>query len=415
MMCVCVSFSALAQQDLANPPANFQSVPAGSYVIPMDNIYQSIVPAGQGPFNLKAYGLLNEFLQEGIRVKWVIRAGKERDDIDFTAVAARVAPNVIAATSMDFRGGPLIVPDTVLPCGLSTAEIIAAFGNNVAVYRLTQNTTVDVRYELTHRPKIAVFNNGGNEQIHAKILDAAGVTDYEIMDAADIVNLINCYTFASEPHADEDKVSMAVIEGIRDFVMNGGNFLAQCHAIDTYENRGFFHTTSGITVVNADVTHEYPNPDLAYSQIHGASVANAGGSVDNWTLAPGSEWRPYTYKSITHTGADTVVAMGAKLTDSGTPGGNVFYLGGHDYSRGGGKDKTSTDLSTIEKINALRLYLNAAFVPSRNSNNAWANAGEPSMGISCSDSVILGCEPTGPPLSTFRWTPATGLSCIDLS
>ncbi len=408
MWCI-FSLSTLAQQDLPNPPANFQAVPAGSYVIPMDNINQSIVPAGQGSFNLKAYGLLNEFLQEGIRVKWAIRAGKERDDIDFTAVAERVAPSAIAATSIDFRGGPLIVPDTILPCGLSTAEIIAAFGNNVAVYRLTQNTTVDVRYELSHRPKIAVFNNGGNEQIHTKILDAAGVTDYEIMDAADIVNLINCYTFASEPHADEDKVSLAVVEGIRDFVMNGGNFLAQCHAIDTYENRAFFHTTSGITILNTEVTHAYPNADLAYSQIDGSTLENAGGSVTNWILAPGSEWRSNTYRSITY--ADTVIAMGAKLTDPGTPGGNVYYLGGHDYSKGGGKNKATPDLSTIEKINALRLYLNAAFVPSRNSNNAWANAGEPSVEIGCSDSVVLGCEPTGPPLSTFRWIPATGLSC----
>src|SRR5690606_40978683 len=52
-----------AQQDLPGPSSNIQTVPAGSFVVPMDNIYQSIVPAGQAPFNLKAYGLINAFLQ----------------------------------------------------------------------------------------------------------------------------------------------------------------------------------------------------------------------------------------------------------------------------------------------------------------------------------------------------------------
>ncbi len=41
--------------------------------------------------------------------------------------------------------GPFIVPDTVLPCGLSTNEIIKNFGNNVAVYKLTNAITVDIR------------------------------------------------------------------------------------------------------------------------------------------------------------------------------------------------------------------------------------------------------------------------------
>src|SRR5690606_33909442 len=146
--------------------SNIQTVPAGSFVVPMDNIYQSIVPAGQAPFNLKAYGLINAFLQNGIPVKWVIKSDKQRDDIDFTALVERITPSSSAASIIDFRGGPFIVPDTILPCGESTTEIINAFGNNVAVYKLLNNTSVDVRYTITHKPKIAVFNNGGNQQIH---------------------------------------------------------------------------------------------------------------------------------------------------------------------------------------------------------------------------------------------------------
>src|SRR5690606_7937717 len=100
--------------------------------------------------------------------------------------------------------------------------------------------------------------------------------------------------------------------------------------------------------------------------------------------------------------------MGAKLIAPSAPGGNVFYLGGHDYSKGG---KNSVDLSTLSKVNALRMYLNCIFVPSGRSNGAWANAGLPSLISGCEDGVVLGCTPTGPPNSTFLWTPSEGLSC----
>ena len=405
-----IHVQALAQ-NLPNPPANLQNVPAGSFVIPMDTVYQSIVPAGQAPFNLKAYGLVNTLLQNGIPVRWVINSNKQRDDIDFTALAERVAPSSIAATLIDFRGGPFIVPDTVLPCGQSTMEIINSFGNNVAVYRLMSSTTVDVRYTLTHRPKIAVFNNGGNQHIHTKILNAAGIGNYDVMDAANIESLKNCYTFASEPHADSNKVSQAMIDGVRAFVMNGGNFLAQCHAIDTYENRGFFQTTTGIDVVNTTVSHLYPNANLAFAQIHGVTMENSGGSVDNWMLKNGSSWHSYTYPIINYQGSDTVTATGAHLLGPSEIGGNVFYLGGHDYSKSRRLTTTIPNLSNLANVNALRLYLNAALIPSGIKHGVWANAGDPSLVLSCTGSVALGCTPSGPTGSTFLWTPSTGLSC----
>lgn len=404
-----LSISLLAQNDLPNPPSHTQTISAGSFVIPMDNDLQSIVPAGQAPFNLKAYGLINQFLLNGIPVKWAISAAKQKDGIDLTASVERHSPSFLAASTLNFRSGPFLVPDTVLPCGFSTREIIATFGSNVAVYKLTTDVSADIRYTLTHRPKIAVFNNGGNQLIHTKILDAAGIGNYDVMDAADIANLINCYTFVSEPHADTDQISMTVINAIRAYVLNGGNFLAQCHAVDAYENKAFFVSTAGIDIVNATVSNQYPNPDLALSQMHGNMQANEGGSVRNWTLKSGSNWHSYTYSSVSDLSSEAVVALGAHLTNASSPGGNVFYLGGHDYSKGQGN---SVDLSSIGKLNALRLYLNGIFVPSKNSNGAWANAGNAST-ISCNDSAVLGCTPTGPLGSTFSWTPAFGLSCAD--
>ncbi|WMJ71929.1 PKD domain-containing protein [Cytophagaceae bacterium ABcell3] len=406
-----ISVDALAQRDLPNPGSNVQEIPAGSFVVPMCTTYQSIVPADAPPFNLKSYGLIYNLLQSGVRVKWAIRTPKERDDVDFSAVAERFFPDYVAANMMDFRGGPFIVPDTILPCGTSSLDIINNFGNDVAVYKLVENTNVDVGYTLTHRPKIAVFNNGNNEQIHTKILNGAGIHDYDIMDAADIRELMNCYTFASEPHADLNQVSQEVVDGVREFLMNGGNFLAQCAAVGTYENQGLFHTTNGIETVNTEVSHLYPNADLAYSQMHGPMEENEGGSIDNWTLAEGSAWQPHAYRSVSHIIDDTVVAMGAKLTDPGVPGGNVYYLGGHDYGRTGSPRNPDLELTTLLRLNALRLYLNAAVVASGNPNMAWADAGGPVAEIGCSDSVMLGCEPVGPPQATYLWTPAEGLSC----
>lgn len=399
-----ISWAVMAQPDLPPPTGSTQQIPAGSFLVPMDNNYQSIVPAGQAPFNLKAYGLVNEFLQQGIPVKWAIKTGKQPDGIDLSASVERIAPSAIAASTLDFRAGPFIVPDTSLPCGLSTREIIQRFGNNVAVYKINAPVSVEIRYTLVHRPKVAVFNNGGNQVIHTKILDAAGIGNYDVMDAADIDDLINCYTFVSEPHCDDERVSTEVIDAVRKFVMNGGNFLAQCHAIAPYENKALFLSTAGIEVLNNTVSHTYPHPDLAINQIHGPLNENEGGSIHNWSLAAGSSWRSFTYNAVTDQDPSVVVAIGGHLISPNAPGGNVYYLGGHDY------DKGKVSLGELARVNGLRMYLNGIFVPSKNSNGAWANAGTDGT-VGCNDSLRLGCDPTGPLGSTFAWTPSTGLSC----
>ena len=59
----------IAQPDAINPAPNVQSISAGSFVIPMDTIHQSIVAAGLAPFNLKAYGLINELFNGQAHIK----------------------------------------------------------------------------------------------------------------------------------------------------------------------------------------------------------------------------------------------------------------------------------------------------------------------------------------------------------
>src|SRR6266571_8558854 len=57
-----------------------QTMRAGSLVIAMDNTNQNLV----APFNMKAYGLVNNLLHNNIPLKWAIRAGKVKDAIDFS-------------------------------------------------------------------------------------------------------------------------------------------------------------------------------------------------------------------------------------------------------------------------------------------------------------------------------------------
>ncbi|HEY4800945.1 MAG TPA: hypothetical protein VII99_17845, partial [Bacteroidia bacterium] len=76
-----------SKPDEPNPPPNIVTVPAGSYVIPMDNSHQNLWLTY--PFNIKAYGLVRQLLQNDIPVYWVIKSGKKKDSLDFSAIAGR--------------------------------------------------------------------------------------------------------------------------------------------------------------------------------------------------------------------------------------------------------------------------------------------------------------------------------------
>src|SRR6185436_7131691 len=80
VLCAVVRVFSQASKDLPGPTANPTSIPTGSLVIAMDNTNQAIGAA----FNLKAYGLVNNLLQNGIPVMWAIKAGKAKDATDFT-------------------------------------------------------------------------------------------------------------------------------------------------------------------------------------------------------------------------------------------------------------------------------------------------------------------------------------------
>jgi len=360
-----ICFSAVAQnKDLPGPAANLQTLATGSYVIAMDNTLQK---NAANNFNLKTYGLVVYLLNNNVKIKWSIKAGKSKDGIDFTGTAEQLKPTLISGgVSRNFKAGPFVIyaADTAGVAALITAFYTAnslAGNDRPKVYRLTAAAAnVDIRYDMIgFIPKAIILNDGGNEALHVAFLTKSGVaaSNYSIGSATELYS--KCYTFASEPH--NAVATSTVVIAIKAFVQNGGNFLAQCAAIETYENStsSHFHTTNGITVVNTNVAPAstiYPNADLAFSQYEGVFDINQGGSVSNWKLASGSS---FTNNEHNHATSGTVVtqtpigASVAKINSGSLPGGLVFYLGGHNFS----------SITAIESINGIRMYMNAFLTP----------------------------------------------------
>ena len=362
------SYYSLFSQDLPGPLPDFQNLPSGSYVIAMDNTNQ--LNTG-GYFNLKSYGCIVHLLNQYVKVKRVILAGKVKDAIDFSVDATQVKPTLGASGVKNFKAGPFVI---FLPDTAGVANLVQGFNNTqtsanlVKLYRTNADVIVDVRHNLTgFVPKAAILNDGGNEAVHVTYMTLTGITimNYAINEGANLVNL--CFTFASEPHnGNTGPVVDTTIVRIKSFLQSGGNFLAQCDAIANYENNplGRFQTSNGITVVNKalEVTDAFPNADMAYNQIEGLFVAQQGGSVRTWKLAPGSTKINNMYHTCNGSTKDDTLGTSVSKLIAGT-GGLVFYLGNHSYS----------STTNYNEINGIRMYMNAFLTPVAINNNCGIN------------------------------------------
>ena len=187
---------------------------------------------------------LKDLLHAGIPVKWAILTGKARNGTDFTATAQQIEPTTGSPASESFSGGPFLVHADF---ATQARTVITAFGNNVVVYELTADASIDIRYTLAFKPNVAVLNDGGKGPIHEDVLLQAGFTsaEYDIM-IADSVSTTSCYTIATEPHFKSTAADVQA-SSIRDFMDSGGNFLGQCEGAQTYENNvtyGRYQTTA---------------------------------------------------------------------------------------------------------------------------------------------------------------------------
>ena len=309
---------------------SIETLPSGTYIIPMDN-------ALQGNFNLKSYGLAVRLLHANVPLKWIINPIKGKDGADFTANASRIKPTAIAAASLSFRGGPLAVQPGFESQALA---VINAYGNNVAVYQLNAATTVSVDSTLVHKPKVAVFDQGGNGSIHVDVLQEAGLTlftHYQILNNATDIGAGSCFTVATEPHADDVGGATALLN----FLLSGGNFFGQCAAIRDYTQQGLLAGYAEDGKLGGSMT--YGNFQDPMAQFDGA-LADEGGSVTSFKLTSNPGFR-IAYSSSDGTRYKVYVG---RVAGAPVRGGWVHYLAGHKY-----------DKSDISSINGRRILLNA--------------------------------------------------------
>lgn len=358
------------QKDLPNPPADLQTLQKGSYIIAMDNTNQ--VNAA-GDFNLKAYGLISYLLNKEVHLKWVIRAGKLKDENDFSAYALKIMPVASGLALYNFKAGPFVISandtngvakliDSFYMTSGRTPYVALTGNDRPCIYKLNADlANVDIRYDLAgFKPKIAILTDGGNEKIHKGFIDDAGIPDSSWAYSLGTDLTARCFTIATEPHNDKINTPefATAIKGIRAFIESGGNFLAQCAAVENYENNisfGYLQTTTGLTHHNNHYGHDrYVNSDVSYAQFEGFYHATQTGHLESWDI--NSTWANNGYMisndPTTAGGLDNIGASVSKLGNIYQPGGMVFYLGNHDF-----------DVTHMEDINGIRMYMNAVMTP----------------------------------------------------
>lgn len=412
----------LSAQDIPPPSPNMVSFGVGSYIIPLDNDKQAL---NGEPFNLSAYGLIYYLLDNGVELDWVIQSGKAKDGIDFSCNAARVFPSALGASTLDFRASAFIIDvsqvviegDCTGSADVSQVnQLIDQFGSDVAVYTNTTAINVDVRYHLTNAPVIGFLDDGGFTSTGTAVLDYAEIP-YNVITYNQFQSNNGCYTTIIQPHLSASNSDTQYTNIISSFVNAGGNFFAQCSAIEAYEETALFLTTQGATYYSQNILNgplSYINNDMPVMQFHGEAQGFGVGSNSHFALV--DAFQPFAYGGVFGTNEDNTTSylVAAGDLNGAAIGGNIFYLAGHNYtpqtqiqSGGGGGGGNTYFSDVIESYNLNRVMLNALFVPA-----TWATiCTSPDQCICPGESANIGCDfdlNIG-----YSWSPAADLSCSD--
>ncbi|HEX5653876.1 MAG TPA: T9SS type A sorting domain-containing protein [Chitinophagaceae bacterium] len=368
--------STVRAQDLPGAPSNWQTAPAGTLVIAMDNVNQacSVPTGGTYLFNLKSYGLAVFLLDVNYKLQWAIRSGKTKDAVDFSAIAERVLPNYTAATSYDFQAGPILIfPQDTAGANYAIRVFNSALPDSckVKVYKLTADALVDVRYTLTRPPKAALFNDSCD--IHRNFMEMASVPtmNYDCVPNA-LTLRSGCYTIATDPHTVPGQLSPYDADSIYNFVMAGGNFLAECEGVKTFETLKQYQSVTGVLVdppspqsaqYNNNVM--YDNADMAFAQYQGIYRPWTRGAVKLWTYASANTNNFYSVVRCRRN-ADINYQFGATVSKlTADTGSVVFYLGNHEFFTHDCHTCVGGAANSEAEVNGIRMYLNAVLVPSK--------------------------------------------------
>ena len=351
--------SLIAQNDLPTPTANVKQVKTGSLIIAMDTVLQK----KPGYFNMKAYGLVNFILQNEIPVMWAIRTTKTRTaggSFDYAAITTRISPDTLSMGAQYFRCGSFII-DT--PWVSKVWPIIQAFGNGVHVYRADANFNADIRYTLTHKPRILLLNTEGYDTIAVKMLQEAGFDagSYKLQTPAGSgFNPTGNWSLISETHTsvyDTSKFNPL----LRYATQRGANLYINCTTLGAMENTTFTMTTAGVDSFTTGLAATaYLNHDLPIAQFQG-TIQSPNGDFKLWKPKPGSSMRSNTYEFMRGGGGALLYCMaGMKLRPNTLAGGNLFYVSGHEHYHWTAPTGSQND---NVRINGRRVFLNSIFIP----------------------------------------------------
>ncbi len=370
MMLALMAAQMIPAQAPVNPAPPPENILAGALIIPMDNVNQG--NAGGTTFNLRAYGLANLLLQNDIPVKWAIKPGKSKDDVDFSATVTRVAGSagVPGSANVSFSGGPFVIAREYN--NALVLNLISTFnggGTPVTVYETDADALIDIRYTLTHKPKIAVGPDGGDfgPGVFQGLFDRAGIPNY-VTGVDNIDTAGACFTLATQGHQEDP----TFVTKYRNFVQNNGNLILQCASIPTFENHasGHFQTTVpgyNVFTSNPPTPNEtnsnafnFPEGYMPFNQFIGL-LADQDGEVTEYSYALGAGAANGNRVAAENTGADAgkFVATVSQVNGPNANGGVVFEMGSHNYAR---LDTGETD-TELAMLNGQRMQLNAVFVP----------------------------------------------------
>ena len=369
--------------------SQLEQIEADSIIIAMDNVRQGDTTSGcSGPdFNIRAYGLAVRLLHANVPLKWVIKDKATKDEADISADVTQLIGDIggginvggqdctTETVNTPFAGGPLIIPVQYRAAALQVIEDFNALSdssNDVRVYDVNSNFVAPVRYTLTHKPFAAVGPDGGGfgSNVYTSLFNAAGLvlnTHYGYVEN-NVFQTNQCVTLAAQAHASDDAINY--IGTYRSFAESGGNLLLQCKSVNVFENApigsGRFQTTLGWTTFGdsggevTEIVNTFPNPAMAYNQFVG-NLANARGNVSEYQLAPSSVFQNGTLiaaRNNSSGNANKYVATVSRIGNA-VAGGNVFELGGHNYS---GTDQQVSG-SALERANGNRMALNTLLIP----------------------------------------------------
>lgn len=356
-------------------------------IVPMDTTYQDY---GM----LEAYGLLYQLLSQQVPVDWVIAPGKEYGGVDFHASAVDLQSG-LPVEDHGYRGGPFVIDSEYLASALPIVQAWQLEHPQVSVHLATLPFTANSERRLVVAPSIAVFADG-KEDVAFEYLNAAAIpmsngdawpakkdkdreyacpgtqccpdcldetetagatteshTDGALFDAGGAPR----YCQFMSMHYKHPAPTPEVVAEVREFLQHPVHFLAECQAVNAFENAaaGHFLTAGGLVSGNEPNDVDHYHDDDPFAQADG-EYENPGGSEPAFSLETGSYYHDSNAVMLstqgTAPGVDDIWMNGH--LDGDPSKGKVSYLGGHKYG-------VNLPISTNPGTQGTRYFLNSLF------------------------------------------------------